>query len=503
MAAKDQYQEYQERMRKLADLGNLVAIARWDQEVNMPEKGNQFRAQQLGTISTLHHEHATDPEFLKLVDQLASNNDLNFKQKRNLAQTQKDLDKARKLSSDFVYRLSTTTAEAHQSWLKAKEANDFYQFAPMLNKIVDLNLEKAELYGYQDHPYDALMDDFEPELTINEVEPTFEEAKKALKPLYDKIQEKPKPNNDFLFQHFDPEQQTQLNKRIIYDLGYDLQAGRLDFSEHPFTISFGPEDVRITTRLKSNNLAESIWSTIHEAGHGLYEQGLSVEDYGLPSGTTIGLGIHESQSRLYENNLAKSLPFVKAYLPTMQQFFPEQLGNVSVEEFYKGINAVEPSLIRTASDEITYHFHIIIRFEIEKALVEQKIKPQDVREMWNEKYKQYLDIDVPSDREGALQDVHWSHGAIGYFPTYSIGSFYAAQFFNQASKDVPDLNNQITYKEFQPLLSWLRENIHHQGNLYSSHDLCKKVTGAPLNFDHFKNYAYQKYEDLYGISASS
>jgi len=316
-----------------------------------------------------------------------------------------------------------------------------------------------------------------------------------------RIQANEQPYDSFLYQKFDIDRQKALSKHLAALLGFDFSCGRLDVSEHPFTISLNPKDVRITTRFQPNDLAESIWSTIHEAGHALYEQGLLPENYGLPSGEAISLGIHESQSRLWENHVGKSYPFVAGVLPVLKQYFPEQLGAISDIQFYQALNRVAPSLIRTSADEITYHLHILIRFELEKELIEKTLKVEDLPEAWNEKYKTYLGIDVPSLKAGVLQDVHWSHGALGYFPTYSIISFYASQFFKQAQKDIPELNHQMAERQFQPLLNWLREHIHQHGRLYQARELCEAITGEPLNFAYFRDYAWDKYRCIYDLES--
>jgi carboxypeptidase Taq len=268
---------------------------------------------------------------------------------------------------------------------------------------------------------------------------------------------------------------------------------------HPFTINFGASDVRVTTRIDQRNLSDCVTGTIHEGGHALYEQGLPGSEYGLPSGEAVSLGIHESQSRLWENNVGRSLRFWKGQFPELQKHFPEQLKNKSAQDIFSSFNVVQPSLIRINADELTYHFHIMIRFEVEKALFENKIQVADIPAYWNARYKDYLGIDVPSNAEGCLQDVHWSHGSFGYFPTYSLGSFYAAQFFTKAKKDIPALEDEIEKGNYSSLLKWLRENIHRHGKLYDAKTLCTRVTGEPLNFSYFMNYAKEKYGALYGV----
>ncbi len=499
MASNEAFINFQSYLKNITHLEKVAGLAQWDQEVLMPAKGAADRAGLMAFLSSEHHRFWTSGKVEEWLIHCRDQSELTPGQKRNLDEIEKDLNKIKKLPEEFVSRMSQACSEAYQAWMKARHEEDFSVFAPHLQKIIDLNLEKAEYVGYKEHPYDALLDDYEPGLTLKEVESVLGSAKKRLTGIIDQINNQQQVDDNFLRQHFDLEEQKNLSKMVAANLGFDFQSGRLDVSEHPFTVSLSPKDVRITTRFQENDLAESLWSTIHETGHALYEQGLLAENYGLPSGEAISLGIHESQSRLWENHVGKSLPFIQGYLPVMKQYFSEQLGKIDEFEFYKGLNKVQPSLIRTSADEITYHLHILIRFELEKSLLDNSLPVQDLPEAWNEKYRNYLGVEVPSLKEGVLQDVHWSHGAIGYFPTYSIGSFYAAQFFHHARKAIPKLNEQLKQREFKPLLDWLRENIHQQGRLFNSREICEKVTGEPLNFEYFNHYALEKYQLIYNL----
>jgi carboxypeptidase Taq len=300
-----------------------------------------------------------------------------------------------------------------------------------------------------------------------------------------------------MYLRYDKDQQWAFGLELLRQMGYDFEAGRQDVSSHPFTTNFSSQDVRVTTRTAEDNLNEMIWSCIHEGGHALYEQGLPDSEYGLPSGEYVSLGIHESQSRLWENNVGRSLPYWKCNLPRLKELFPENLKHVSPDDFYKAMNKVQPSLIRTNADELTYHFHILIRFEIEKALIEGTVEVNDLPALWNAKYKEYLGLDVPSDSKGVLQDIHWSHGSFGYFPTYSLGSFYAAQFYAFAARQIPELEAEIEKGNLKPLLDWLRTHIHAEGKMYSAENLCIKITGEKLSFKYFMEYARKKYSGLY------
>jgi len=284
---------------------------------------------------------------------------------------------------------------------------------------------------------------------------------------------------------------------LIRELGFDMEAGRQDLSEHPFSISFNPQDVRITTRVDEQDFSNMTWSCIHEAGHALYEQGLPVEAYGLPLGEACSYSIHESQSRLWENNVGRSRAFWNHYFPVLQSYFPEQLGHISTEQFFKGINKVQPSLIRTESDEISYHFHVYIRYELEKKLIEGSLQTKDIPAFWKEQYKSLLNVEVPDDRQGCLQDVHWSHGSFGYFPTYSLGSFYAAQMYQEAGKTVRSLEKDLQSGKTDALLQWLRNQVHRKGRFYTSEELCESISGKPLDVDYFINHLLEKYVSIY------
>ena len=331
---------------------------------------------------------------------------------------------------------------------------------PALKKIVELEREKAVLLGYEDHPYDSLLNIYEKRLTVSKLENLFGEVRREIVPLIKQIKNQNQVDDTFLYQYFDKDKQFDFSIELLKLMGYNFQAGRQDISTHPFTINFNAQDVRVTTRVNENDLSEVIWSTIHEGGHGLYEQGLLSNQYGLPSGEYVSLGIHESQSRIWENNIGRAKYWWKFIYPKLQNVFPEQLATVSLDDFYKAINKVQPSLIRTSSDELTYHVHVMIRYEIEKELLEGRIEVEDLEDLWNQKYSDYLGVKPTKPTEGILQDVHWSHGSLGYFPTYSIGSFYASQFYTQAKKDIHNLESQLENGEVTNFLDLLRKKGH-------------------------------------------
>lgn len=497
-----QYKSFVTTMQKKADVDNAIGVLSWDKETNLPEKGAAFRAQQVATLSGIAHEIFTNDAFGETLETLvAKNGALNPKQKKNVKLTLKTYKRLKNLSKEFVIRKSQAISAAYHAWIKAREANDYQIFKPELRNIVDICREEADRIGYKDHPYDALLNIYEPGITTKELVTLFEDVSAQLVDFVAQLRSKSPINNAFLFKRYGKKKQWEYGLKALENMGYDFKAGRQDLSEHPFTINFSPQDVRVTTRIDERDFSNMLWSCIHEGGHALYEQGLPVTQYGLPLGKAISLGIHESQSRLWENNVGRSKSYWKAHYKELKKIFPRNLRDITLTKFYKGINKIEPNFIRTEADELHYHFHVMIRFEIEKALMEGSLEVDHLDEVWNEKYKQYLDVKVPDDKRGILQDIHWSHGSIGYFPTYSLGSFYAAQFFHQACKDNPAIIPSMEKGDNQPLLDWLRENIHQHGQYYNAKTLCKRITGESLNFKYFMQYATKKFGRVYGVKS--
>lgn len=492
--SKELYDRYLEITQKAADLQYAAAVLGWDQEVYMPPKGEQYRGRQLATLSTQAHELVTSPEYGNLLSEL-SQQGLNDTQSANIRLSLEDYEKNKKLPSSFIDELTRQTSASYNAWIKARKANDFELYAPELEKMIALKKKQANLYGYEKHPYDALLDDYEKGATVTMLDPIFAALKQDLPPLMQKLQQL-HFNDGFFSRHYPKEQQWDFSMLVLKKMGYDLEAGRQDISEHPFTTSFAPTDVRVTTRVDEHNFASLLWSSIHEGGHALYEQGLPEDQYGLPLGAAASLSIHESQSRLWENCVGRSKDFWQYFYPKLNEEFPNALFDITVEHFWQGANKVQPSLIRTEADEVSYHFHVMIRYEIEKALIEGSLDIKDLKQVWNDMYREYIGITPKDDKTGVLQDIHWSHGSFGYFPTYSLGSFYAAQFFEQARKDISGLNEQIAGGDFSPLLQWLRKNIHQYGRRYRSEELCKKVTGKGLTLASFMSYLNDKYSDV-------
>lgn len=488
----DLYNRYVAIIQKAADLQYAAAVLGWDQEVYMPPKSAETRGRQLATLSTMAHEMITSDDYGQLLQQLSEAKDLDDTQAANVRLSLEDYEKNKKLPGTFIEELTTQTSASFNKWVQARKENNFALYAGELKKMIDLKRKQADLYGYDAHPYDALLDEYEKGATVAMLDPIFEQVKQLLPPFLQKVQSQ-KHNDGFFHRHYPKDRQWQFSLDVLKKMGYDFEAGRQDLSEHPFTTSFSANDVRITTRVDENNFASLLWSSIHEGGHALYEQGLPEEQYGLPLGSPASLSIHESQSRLWENCVGRGKHFWRYYYNTLQAEFPRALFDTTLEQFCAGMNKVQPSLIRTEADEVTYHFHVMIRYEIEKQLISGKLDVNDLPTAWNDMYREYLGIASPDDKQGVLQDVHWAHGSFGYFPTYSLGSFYAAQFYEQAKKDNIGLLHQIERGEFNTLLQWLRSRIHKHGRRYRSEELCEKVTGRKLDIDSFMNYLNDKY----------
>jgi carboxypeptidase Taq len=496
-STKDLYSEYTQYLHKIADIKNASAVLQWDQETYLPAKGAAARGQQIATLSETAHEWLTSPVLGDLLTELNARGGLQAPEQRNIALSLEDYTKQKKFSPEFIRLLSETASRSFHSWIKARHANSFSLFEEDLDQLIRLKRQQADLAGYSGHPYDALLDEFEKGCTVTLLDKAFDEVRQPLRDLLSRIRGQEQVDDAFLHQPYPKQQQWDFGMGIIRQMGFDFEAGRQDLSEHPFTTSFSPNDVRITTRIDENDFSHMTWSCIHETGHALYEQGLPEKYYGLPLGEYASLSIHESQSRLWENHIGRSSGWWQYGYPLLRKIFPAQLGQVSHEQFYKGINKVGPTLIRTEADELTYHFHVMIRYELERALIEGSISAKDIPGYWKERYVAYLGVEVSDDKTGCLQDVHWSHGSFGYFPTYSLGSFYAAQLYSTAEKQQVGLPEDIARGNTAPLLGWLRKNIYQYGRQYTSEELCLQATGEPLNIQHFLRYLFDKFNKIY------
>ena len=493
------YQELQNHMQRIADVNYAAATLGWDQETYMPPMAADFKARQLSTLSGISHQIFTGDHTDFLLKRAKLSHALTDREQKNIIQIEEDFIRQKKYPTAFVENMSKAVSAAFNAWQEARKQNDYTIFAPFLEKLIEIKKQECELLGYHAHPYNALLNLHEKNATVAELDILFSDVRKELVPFVQKLQAARQPDNRFFFQLYEKDLQWKFGIDLLQQMGFDFSKGRQDLSSHPFTTSFSQHDVRVTTRINEQDFSEMIWSCIHEGGHALYEQGLPDTEYGMPLGEAISLGIHESQSRLWENNVGRSLAYWKHNFSVAQKYFPMQLEGLSASDFFKGTNRVEPSLIRTNADELTYHFHVMVRYEIEKQIFEEKLNVSELPDYWNARYKEYLGIDVPDPAKGILQDVHWSHGSFGYFPTYSLGSFYAAQFFNQAKKEIPGLVSEIEQGNTQNLLHWLRKNIHCEGKYFTARELCEKITGEKLNFAYFMNYAKEKFGTVYDL----
>lgn len=494
------YEEYISNMNKIADIRYASAVLQWDQETYLPIKGAQLRGQQIATLSELSHEMFTSEGFYTLVKELSQREGLQAEQKKNVLLTLYDIEQQQKLSTALVREMSEAINTAFHQWINARKENNFRVFENSLEKLNSLIIQESELLGYEEHPYDAQLNKYDKGSTVKELDGIFSNIIPILSEFIANTAKGEPIDDSFLKLHYPHQLQWNLGIEILKKMGFDFEAGRQDLSEHPFTINFNRNDVRITTRINENDFSSMLWSCIHELGHALYEQGLPAAQYGLPLGEPASLSIHESQSRLWENQVGRSKEFITNFFPLFRQYFPAQFKTVTEEKFYKAINKIQPSLIRTEADEISYHIHIFIRYNIEKQLITKNLPVKEIPAYWNEQYRQLLNVIVPDDRQGCLQDVHWSHGSFGYFPTYSTGSFYAAQFYRKAEAEIPALKKLVKEGNFSVLLSWLRTNIHERGRKLESGELCKIVTGEALNNRFFHEYAMNKYHPIYQIS---
>lgn len=495
---KNTYEEYHNHLKKLADINHSIAVLSWDKEVHLPKDGANFRSRQVATLSALAHEQFTKPKFGELLQNLSEKKGLNSKQSKNIRLSLKEYVKATKFSEEFVIKRSKLVSAAFHSWIKARDENNFDLYAEDLGRLIEIKKEEAEIIGYKSHPYDALLDQYEPGMTCSELDALFSNIKPQLIDLIKRINQKDQVSDEFLRTKFDKDEQWEFGLELLRQMGYNFDAGRQDISTHPFTISFSPQDVRVTTRIDENDFSNMTWSCIHEGGHALYEQGLPIEEYGLPTGNAISLGIHESQSRLWENQVGRSKNYWTANYPSLKKRFP-QLSSVSLDNFYKAINKIGPGFIRTEADELHYHFHVMIRYEIEKRIFEGSLSVEEIKNTWNDLYEEYLGIRPTSDIKGVLQDVHWAHGGFGYFATYSLGSFYGAQFYAKAEEQITGLNDQIRSGDLTLVKSWLSENVYIHGRLYEAQELCERISGEKLNVSYFMNYAKEKFGAIYGL----
>ncbi len=490
-------------LAEVTDLHRAGAVLDWDQETYMPPGGVHNRAEQASTLSEVAHRRFISDEVGRLLDEAegaSAKLDFDSDEASLVRVTRRDYDQARKLPPELVAEIAHAGSAARPHWQRARRESNFELFAPYLAKNVELNRRVSDALGYQKCPYDALLNRTEPGLTTDQLEAIFDELKTAIVPLVADISRHAEAVDDSVLRRgFDPDQQLSYALETVTKLGYDLERGRQDISTHPFSIAFGPGDVRITTRVNRDFFNECLFGSIHEAGHGMYFQGIghNLDRTNLWDGASPG--VHESQSRLWENLVGRSLPFWTHFFPSLQKTFPEPLKGIDAEAFYRAVNKSYPSYIRVEADEVTYNLHVLLRFELENDMLEGRLKVRDLPEAWSEMFKSYFGLDVPNDREGVLQDIHWSFVGFAEFPGYTLGNIIGAQLMEKIRSEMTDLDHQIERGEFGNLLGWLQENVYRHGRKFTPNELLERATGRPLTPKPWIAYVRKKYGALYGL----
>jgi carboxypeptidase Taq len=492
--------QLKEKLGEVADIGRAASVLAWDQQVNMPPGGNEARGQQLATLSKIAQEKFITDEVGRLIDDL--------KQELNGADTDeaalvrvaaRNYDKAKRVPPAFIAEQAIVTSRAFEAWVEARGKSDFSIFQPHLEKVLELVHKYISFFPPADHPYDTLLDDYEPGMKTADVQVIFDGLRPKQVELIRAITSRKQVKDNFLHRKYNEKKLIDFGVDVISKFGYDWNRGRQDKAPHPFETTFSVNDVRITTRFEDDNPIATVFSTMHEAGHAMYEQGSNPDYERTPLSGGTSLAVHESQSRMWENLVGRSLPFWEHFYPALKRTFPKQLEGVSVKSFYKAINKVEPSLIRVNADEATYNLHIMLRLELEIAMVEGQLAIKDLPEIWNAKMQEYIGITPPDDARGVLQDIHWSGGAIGYFSTYALGNLISAQLWETINKDIRDLDDQIRNGDFSQLLDWLRKNIHQYGQKYEPQTLIENITGSKITYEPYIRYLTKKYGEIYGL----
>ena len=490
-------------VRETALLQSTFSLLGWDEQTGMPAEAGEYRGEQMAYLAGIIHRRRTDPQLGEWLSQLATSSIC--EQKHSVGETivrelKRQFERQRKLPENLVVELTRTAVRGQRDWQQARQDNDFSIFLPSLSKIIELKREKADAIGLSECRYDALLDEYEPWETTRRIKSILDGLREELVPLLKAINNaQASVSTDCLSRDFPIEAQKIASAEIAELIGFNFKQGRLDTTVHPFCTEIGPHDIRITTRYDACFLPTSLFGVLHESGHAIYEQGLDKDWYGLPAGETISLGIHESQSRIWENQIGRSRAFWIGYFPRLKRHFPGALNDISADTWYRAINTVTPSPIRVEADEVTYNLHILIRFELEQMLLNDALATADLPYAWSEKYESYLGIRPKTDAEGVLQDIHWSGGAFGYFPTYALGNLYSAQFYAKCNDDIDDLAGLIADGQFDSFRHWLRENIHQRGQCYSAGELVTRVTGEPLTHRYLIEYLRSKAAEVYRL----
>jgi carboxypeptidase Taq len=506
MPLPEAYRELLELSKQIHTYDSVISLLHWDQETYLPSGAITPRSEQIALLSAHVHDLKTSRKYKQCLKKLLHFSSgkpkvrgLSHGHRVCLREWHRDFLRQDKLPTSFVKTFSQVTSEASQIWSAAKKANNFKLFAPFLSKIIELSREKAKIWGFEEHPYDALLESYEPCMTTGRVTTIFEGLRKHLVALLQEIRAAKPIDDKFLRAKIDESTQIAIGKAFLDKLPIDSAYSRLDLSAHPFSTAMHPHDSRITTRILPNSFMSNLFSIFHEAGHSMYEMGLPVEHWGTPLSEAVSLSIHESQSRWWETLIGRSHPFWKTFYPFLQKQLPSQLKKVPLEKFYRAINRVEPSLIRVEADEVTYCLHVILRFEIEKELIQGTLQVNDLPDAWRAKMKELLGVIPKTDAEGCLQDIHWSLGDFGYFPTYALGNLFSAQFFTTFAKDHSDWDKRIEKGDLSFIREWLKTHIHCWGRTYNSDELVKKVTGKPLSEAAYCSYLKKKYTEIYRL----
>jgi carboxypeptidase Taq len=497
----DVYAELVQRARQAALIKSCIDLLEWDLETYIPPQGVTHRSEQMALLAGMLHEQRTHPRIEALLTALDDAAALGGVARVNVREIRRKHDRARKLPLDLVIEHARVVSLAQQQWALARKDDDFPRFEPWLERVIALKREEAQAVGYENgEAYDALLDEFEPGSRAADIAPLFEQLRAELVPLVAAIAESPKRAQvSILERDFPIDRQRAFGERVAVAAGFDFQWGRLDTAVHPAFSRIGPGDSRITTRFDAHNFRDALFSILHEVGHALYEQGLDAEQFGLPMGEPISLGVHESQARLWENVVGRSRAFWTHFYPSAREVFPEALGDVDLDAFYFAINHVEPSFIRVDADEVTYNLHVMVRFALERAMLRGELRAADVPGAWNEAYTRYLGVTPPNDTKGCLQDTHWAAGLIGYFPTYALGNIYAAQLVDRAKSDLGDLDGALARGEFGLLLGWLRDHVHRHGHRFWPSELITRATGEPPSTRALVASLREKYGALYDL----
>lgn len=491
---------YRKLSKKIQGYEEAIGLMHWDLRTVAPRKAAAGRSEVIGMLAGEMFHLQTSDQMSDVIQHLLANRDkLSEIDLKSVEESDRIYKQSKKIPQDLFEAYITLTAEAESIWEEAKQKRDWDVFAPYLSRIVAMNRQFVELWGYEDHPYDALLDMYEPGMTVAQLNPIFEQLRiETIKILNTINRVKYRVNGSILKKKVDKDRQMAFGKYMLEQMGYDFEAGRLDFSAHPFATGLNLGDVRITTNVIEDDFTFALFSSIHEGGHALYEQNISKDLSDTPLCTGTSMGIHESQSRLWENQIGRSRAFWDKYWPELHRYFPEVFIDLDKDEFYRALNEVKPSLIRIEADELTYNLHILIRYELEKALIEGSLTVDQLSEAWNEKYDTYLGVRPSHSGEGVLQDVHWAGGAFGYFPSYTLGNMYASQFLNTMRLQIPKLDEHIANGELHIVKAWLGQQIHQFGKLKTPNELIVDVTGEPLNPIYFIQYLQDKFKDVYG-----